>query len=243
MPGSFGPEDYLDFYDNPVETLERLQDEWRSREHARPWSRLPVLDLGDVGWHKYGPPKVLKKTPTVTSSTLLDIVIESIDNVEARAAEELRVRREEEAHQLAEEIAKKDAEKSNEPYLPIIMQQPVQLSETTVPTRTDSLSEARVSSIRRNISVRSTGSGLLVVPTKAEKRRKFALRRLFQRVTDRNPSVESNAFAGARGSVRQKIETRQSNASFEIAGDRTRETISVLRRASLLRPANPDEVM
>ena len=210
MPESFGSDNHIDLYENPVDKLEKLQSAWREKEHARSWSVLPDLDLSQVDWHQYHPPKVTRKAPTVTSQIILDIVGSSIENIKARVAEEDR-RRQEEQDRLAAEEAAKRTEKFSEPYLPIITEQDVVEIHARVSTKGKQPATADDGDIigvgiampRRVLSVRSTDGGVFILPTKAEKRSRFALRKLFQRSHERG---ESSAMGSARARFLQKFE-------------------------------------
>ncbi|KAM0563936.1 hypothetical protein ACHAPJ_000144 [Fusarium lateritium] len=196
MPGAFGPEDYIDFYETPLETLEDLESAWKNREPRVSWSVKNLPDLNDVGldWHKYDPPSALSKAPNVTSQVLLDVLWSSLENVKARNLEEDRQKKEiEEQRQLAEN----DKGKSDEPYLPVIIpvENPAEDDDSTSPV----LPKARSASVRSTVGP----SVITKADVKANKRRLFALRRFFQRSNERG---ESSATGAALGALREAAE-------------------------------------
>ncbi|KND90195.1 tRNA-dihydrouridine(20a/20b) synthase [NAD(P)+]-like protein [Tolypocladium ophioglossoides CBS 100239] len=244
VPRSFSPEDVIDFYDNPFATLEQLRDTWRSKDRDAPWStdKLSDLDLGDVDWHKYGPPAMLRKAPNVTSQILLDIVAASIDNVKARIVEEDRQRLEEERRRATEEEAVRQARngKGPEPYLPIIIvpdePPPEAANDAPVPAQTTNGSRAE-----------ANGSGSVPPSTsaaafaaKVEKRRKFALRRLFHRSPEKG---ESSSAGGAREALRQKLEAKLDDVDISAADSNTQKTILELRKSGFFKAPDPDELL
>ncbi|UKZ73129.1 hypothetical protein TrVFT333_000770 [Trichoderma virens FT-333] len=136
VSASLGPEDCIDFYENPYTALGKLQDAGKRKEQLEsPVStekpadnRISDIsnisdtnDINGIDWHEYDPPTALRKTPNVTSQILLDIIVTSIENVKARVSEEQRLKKE-----AAEEAARRTAEekqkaKGKEPYLPILI--------------------------------------------------------------------------------------------------------------------------
>ncbi|KAM6538826.1 hypothetical protein FALCPG4_000681 [Fusarium falciforme] len=194
MPGSFGPEDYIDFYDNPFETLDEIQTAWKDREPPVSWSakNLSEIDVADIDWHKYDPPAALRKTPNITSQVLLDILWTSLENVKASNLEENRQKQEaEEQRRLAEE----DKGKGKEPYLPIIIPADTSAQPDTTPL---------VSIICQVGSAVTTTTPEVITKAKANKKRLFALRRLFQR---RHEKGESSATGAALGALREPVES------------------------------------
>lgn len=244
MPGSFSPEDFVDFYDDPFAALEQIQDTWRSKDREAPWStdKLSDLDLGDVDWHKYGPPAMLKRAPNVTSQILLDIVAASIDNVKARIAEEDRQREaEEEQRRAAEEEAARQARngKGPEPYLPIIMV----LDEPPAEAASDAPGQAQTADSQAEASGSEPAppsTSAAVFAAKVEKRRKFALRRLFHRSTEKG---ESSSAGGAREALRQKLEAKLDNVDISAADSNTQKTIQELRKSGFFKAPDPDELL
>lgn len=209
MPGSFGPEDFIDFYHDPFDALEELQDQWRSKD--RGLDKLPELDLGDVDWHKYAPPRSLRTAPTVRSQVLLDIVASSIENIKTRIAEEDRQKLEEDELRVAEEDATRQARRGKEPYLPIVMVREVPKPEPAAEITADS--EAPRTEETRNESQPGDSKSVLL-PATIEKRRRFALRRLFQRSSEREERAErgeSSASGAAREALHQTLQADLGN--------------------------------
>lgn len=199
MPGSFDTDDFIEFYQPPIEVLQNLQTAYRDKGPVVPWSaeNLEEVNVGDIDWHKYDPPASLRKTTNVTNQVLLDIVYSSIENVKAQIAEENRLKleaaeREREAKE-ADDPSKPG--KGKEPYLPIIIPDD---KATVAVTNPSDLVSPRKSSVSQ-----SDGASVPSVE-KAEKRRRFALRRLFQRSRD---SGESSAAGTAREALRKAYES------------------------------------
>lgn len=219
MPGSFGPEDYIDFYDNPFDDLESIQAAFREREARVPWSanNLSEVDVTNVDWYEYTPPKALRKAPNITSQVLLDIILSSIENVKTQAADQQRQKlHEEEQTKLAADNAKK-LDKGKGPYLPIIIPQDKTISDDRT---------FRFSIVSQSEST-STVTGP-DVPAKPEKRRKFALRRLFHRSHQRG---ESSTTGSALEALRKIYEARTSSE------------YSTSEHATILKPGTPEELV
>ncbi|KAF9760672.1 hypothetical protein IL306_004198 [Fusarium sp. DS 682] len=194
MPGAFGPEDYIDFYENPFEVLDGLESSWERREPRVSWAvkNLPNLDIVDLDWHKYDPPKALRKAPNITSQVLLDILQSSLENVKARIIEEDRQKKEIEEQRKQEQTEKG---KSKEPYLPIIIPTEPLVAEKTSQIETPP-------EIRKKILMTTFGPSVVnKVDAKANKRHLFALRRFFQRSDHRG---ESSAAGAALGALRKE---------------------------------------
>jgi hypothetical protein len=235
MPGAFDDEDLSELYHNPFETLQVMQDEWRSKDHAAPWSTDNVsdIDLGDIDWHKYEPPAVLRKAPNVKSLILLDIVNSSIDNVKARVAEEDRQKQLEEERCRAAEEEKRKNGKSPEPYLPIIIppEKPIEpdVSPTTI------LNGANLAYVN-TVSVASAGKATQVTVVRDAGRKRFAIRRLFHRTHEEG---ESSAAGGAREALRQKLEARLVKVDIANTDSKTQETLMALRKSGFIKDAEP----
>ncbi|RGP75019.1 e3 ubiquitin- ligase ari9 [Fusarium longipes] len=193
MPGAFGPEDYIDFYESPLEVLQNLESAWINRETRTSWSinNSPALDDVDFDWRKYDPPSTLRKAPNITSQVLLDVLQSSIDNVKAKNIEYDRQKKEAEAQRHREENEKG---KNKEPYLPIII--PVE-NLVQDDKRKD------IPKTKPDILMTTFGPSVEVttIDVKANKKRLVALRRFFQRS---NETGESSAI-GATLSTLQKV--------------------------------------
>jgi hypothetical protein len=206
MPGTFGPEDYIDFYDNPLETLEKLESAWEKREPRVSWSvnNLPSLDIVDLDWHKYNPPGALRKAPNITSQVLLDILQSSLKNVKERNFEQDRQKEELEQQRKLEET---DKGKSKEPYLPIIIpvENHVEEKENTIQTPPKT---------RPKILMTTFGPSVVTkTDAKANKKRVFALRRFFQRSNEKG---ESSATGAALAVLEE--EARDAERNREVLG-------------------------
>ncbi|CAM1507230.1 Fc.00g068710.m01.CDS01 [Cosmosporella sp. VM-42] len=226
MPGAFNPEDYIDFYENPFETLEQIQTAFREKEPPTSWAtNLAEVQIDDVEWHKYTPPAALKKAPTITNQLLLDIVSSSIENVKAQAVEAERLKREAEEHSLADKDSLGPG-KGKEPYLPIIIAPEKPNVEG---------GKGKEVEVPRNSSVSLSDSLSVPGSSKPEKRRRFALRRLFQRGRDKG---ESSTTGGAREVLRQLYETKQEEGGV----DTSKPNAGFFSRVSLLKAA-PEELI
>lgn len=230
MPGTFDAEDFIDFYKSPFEILEELQTAYREKE-AVPWSiqNLPEVDIGDVDWHKYAPPASLKRAPNITNQILLDIISSSIENVKARVAKE-DLDKQKAKETLAEDgndDSKPGNGKGKEPYLPVIV--PVERHLINGTDDKEVVGERASTSLSDSTSIPSL--------EKTEKRRRFALRRLFQRNRE---SGESSTAGSARESLRQQYETHQENGNTD-ASKGGPDQMSLLSRINLWKnaPAEP----
>ena len=233
MPGTFDLEDFIDFYQNPFETLEGLQTAYRERGPQVPWSveNLDEVEIGDVDWHKYDPPALLRKTPTITNQLLLDIVHSSIENVRVRIAEEDRQKLEA-AEQEREAKDSQDPSKpgkGKEPYLPIIIHEE-KIDDIAVEVKEDE-------TLRKSSTSQSDRNSVPSVE-KAEKKRRFALRRLFQRSRE---SGESSAEGSAREALRKAYESPQPEGNADAVAKPEQSSLLGLRSLLKSAPAEPVE--
>ncbi|KAF5125937.1 putative E3 ubiquitin-protein ligase rbrA [Metarhizium anisopliae] len=235
MPGSFIDEDLAELYHNPFETIQILQDEWGDKDHACPWStdNMSDIDLGDIDWHKYEPPGVLRKAPNFTSLILQDIITTSIDNVKARVVREDHQKQlEDERHQAAQEEARKNGNPPK-PYLPIIIPPEKPIEPDASPTTI--LNGANLALACFNtVSVKSAGKATEVTVVKDAGRRRFAIRRLFHRTPE---TGESSAMGGAREALRQKLEARLSKVDISNTDSKTQEALMALRKSGFIQNA------
>ncbi|KAM0459055.1 hypothetical protein ACHAPV_004628 [Trichoderma viride] len=225
---SLGPDDSITLYENPYTALEKLQDASKGKEIESSG------DVNGVDWRKYEPPAALRKTPTIKSQILLDIIFSSIENVKSRVEEEERLQKE-----VAEENERRTAEerqmaKGKEPYLPIIIpteDSPAESSSSNINTR------RTVAPSTASDFTMSGGNGL---PAKAEKRRKFGLRNIFQRSPE---GGETSAAGRSREALRHKLETKILSFDAKSADPKTQEAIAVLRKSKLFKTVDPDELV
>ncbi|KAH7005288.1 hypothetical protein EDB82DRAFT_521272 [Fusarium venenatum] len=215
MPGAFGPEDYIDFYENPLEVLDNPESTWNNREPRTTWStnNLPTFDDVDFDWRTYDPPGALRKTPNITSQVLLDILQSSVENVKARNIEEDRQRKEAEAQRHLQEIEKG---KNKEPYLPIII--PVEK-----PAQDDTGRD--VPKIKPVILMTTFGPSVAATKTeaKANKKRLVALRRFFQRSNEKDESSATGAVLRALQKEDGEAETGKESLSCLTKADTAEE--------------------
>lgn len=204
MPGSFTPEDYIDFYESPFEDLENIQTAWKDRDMAMPWStnNLDEVDVTDISWHEYKPPAALNRAPNVTSQVLQDILYSSVENVRTRAVEELQKQLQEDERRRRDNDNKG---KGKGPYLPIIVPEDKSESSQSRVKDGDDDTTPRLSSVSQ------TPSSTLVDPrAKPEKRRMFAFRKLFHRSHEKG---ESSATGSAIESLRRIYDRSNSHVS------------------------------
>ncbi|OPB37051.1 hypothetical protein A0O28_0039630 [Trichoderma guizhouense] len=241
VSASLGPEDCIDFYENPYTALGKLQDavKRKSQQLESPISTSTEKpadgDINGIDWHEYDPPAALRKTPNVTSQILLDIVFTSIENVKTRIGKEQRLKKE-----AAEEAARRTAEekqkaKGKEPYLPIFIppeNPPAESSGTRVKDSKDLVMSGAVPDF---VLLGPPG-----VPIKEEKRRKFALRNLFQRSPE---GGESSAAGRAREALQHKLETKIMSVDPKSADPKTLEAIAALKKTRLFKTADPNALI
>lgn len=239
VSASLGPEDCIDFYENPYTALGKLQDavKRKSQQLESPISTEKPADgdINGIDWHEYDPPAALRKTPNVTSQFLLDIVFTSIENVKTRVGEEQRLKKE-----AAEEAARRTAEekqkaKGKEPYLPIFIppeDSPAESSGTRVKNSKDLVMSGAMPDF---VLLGPPG-----VPIKEEKRRKFALRNLFQRSPE---GGESSAAGRAREALQHKLETKIMSVDPKSADPKTLETIAALKKTKFFKTADPNALV
>ncbi|KAF4993738.1 hypothetical protein FGRMN_6265 [Fusarium graminum] len=196
MPGAFGPEDYIDFYDNPRATLEKPDSTCEKGDPRVSWSigSLPSVDVDGLDWHKYDPPRALRKAPNVTSQVLLDILQSSLENVQARIIEQDRQKEELEEQRKMEEL---DKGKNKEPYLPIIIPVDDHVKENENKDLNNDTAQI-LPKARPKVILMTTFGPSVVTKTdaKANKKRISALRRFFQRSNEKGESSATGAALG-----------------------------------------------
>lgn len=210
MPGSFGPEDYLDshqdYFDDRVDLQEKPED-----RHFTIWAvdNLPEFDVGDVIWHQYDPPKALGKLPHVSSQALLDLAAASVDNVRTRALEEAQEMTDEEARRLADARAEREARRAKDLYLPIIIvdtEAPEIITPSDAPTQ-NSPSTHPEASVDNSVVVEPPEIPIPSPPISV-KGRLSALRRLLQRGGSRNVDQGESSAMGSAREVLHKLERK-----------------------------------
>lgn len=228
-----GPEDCIDFYDNPYTALGKLQDAKKDNGigSSVTTEKPPDSDFDDVDWQGYEPPTALRKTINITSPILLDLVFSSIENVKRRVAEERRLKKEAAEKAARRAAQEKDKAKGKEPYLPIVIppsEEPPAAS-----------SKASVTGLAQGFTL-SGGQGTTTNSEKVEKRRRFALRNLFQRSPE---GGESSAAGRARETLRSKIETQTQSIDTNSADPKMLEAIAALRKTKLFKSADPNALV
>ncbi|KAF5659699.1 e3 ubiquitin ligase ARI9 [Fusarium heterosporum] len=201
MPGAFGPEDYIDFYDNPRAIVEKPESTCEKRKPGVSWSinNLPSVDVDGLDWHKHDPPKALRKAPNITSQVLLDILQSSLENVQARNIEQDRQKEELEEQRKIEES---DKGKSKEPYLPVIIPADDHVIKNEIRYLNDDTAQISPKAQPKMILMTTFGpSAVTKTDAKANKKRLSALRRFFQRSNEKG---ESSATGAALGVLREE---------------------------------------
>ncbi|KAK5987577.1 putative E3 ubiquitin-protein ligase ARI9-like protein [Cladobotryum mycophilum] len=219
------PQGVIDSSDNPFEALQGFRDAWASKNHEAPWSsdKFPELDLGDVNWHQYEFPALLRKAPNVTSQILREIISSSIDNVKARIAEEDRLKQEEELRRIAEEESATQEGKGKQPYLPIIIREEAPIVLSPLPDN----------SSWETIRTEATSPVTVVQDKVVEKRHKFAIGRLFHRSHEKG---ESSTTGSAHEALLQKLEAKLSSLRLSSTDNKNQDAKVFLTTRLFNRP-------
>jgi hypothetical protein len=204
----------------------------------------PETAVDDVDWRQFSPPSLLGKAPTVSSQILLDIVSASIANVKARAAEEHRQKTEDEERRVREEKAARDARRSQALYLPIIIREDHESNDTPAePRPTTSQSSRNSNADDANTDASSAGNASI----RESKKRRFALKRFFQRSSDKGESSASVDNAGnTRETLRRKLRAKLHNLDMDSSDLLAQQTIAIFGGfggTSVLLPQEPDTVV
>ncbi|KAL7936877.1 hypothetical protein V8C35DRAFT_277386 [Trichoderma chlorosporum] len=241
VSASLGPEDCINFYENPYTALGKLQDAGKSKQLESPVSTEKPAENeidheinGVVDWQEYEPPAALRKAPNVTSQILLDIIDTSIENVKTRVGEEQRQKKEAAAEAARRTAEEKQKAKGKELYLPII----IPSKETPVE------SGLRVKNSKDLVMSGAVPDFILVgppgLPAKEEKRRRFALRHLFHRHPERG---ESSAAGRALEALHHKLETKIMSVDPKSADAKTLEIIAALKKTKLFKTVDPNALV
>lgn len=215
------PEELVDFYDDPNHTT-LSPAEWREPEPDASKDVLSRVELQDVDWRQYEPPASMNKVANVTSEILLEIVNSSVENIKSRNEEARQAEADQQAQQeTANEEARKSME-TEEPYLPIIIEQ---------------------EALQENEDVKGKGKGIepdepFVVPdptmvdaSKITSKKKFAIRKLFQRGEPQHEVRAESSSAGARReAMREYFEHRLSKVNQDSSHEGAQATLAILRR-------------
>lgn len=221
MSATFMPEELVDFYDDPNHTT-LSPAEWREPEPDASKDVLSRVELQDVDWRQYEPPASMNKVANVTSEILLEIVNSSVENIKSRNEEARQAEADQQAQQeTANEEARKSME-TEEPYLPIIIEQ---------------------EALQENEDVKGKGKGIepdepFVVPdptmvdaSKITSKKKFAIRKLFQRGEPQHEVRAESSSAGARReAMREYFEHRLSKVNQDSSHEGAQATLAILRR-------------
>ncbi|KAK1690957.1 hypothetical protein BDP55DRAFT_542832 [Colletotrichum godetiae] len=211
-------EDYVGFYGDPFVTLRDFDDGddvTPSLALSKGKSAHSLSDESDITetnpvqendeeaeWTRYNPPASLKTAPNLTNTVALEILQLSIQNLEARAAEENRRR------QLEEDEKQREAEAENatddgdgtvkEPYLPIIITPDGRPEPSSaVETGHDGVEDLKLFPEMTGAGDGSTlPQGLVVLPFQPKKRSRFALARILQKMSEKDAAKKTFRFGG-----------------------------------------------
>jgi hypothetical protein len=191
---NFDPADFIEYYADPFAVTEE-ENAWREEKDGKGKGKMLVSDstliettetaaaIEDVDWRDYNPPKMLLKIPTTRSETIKEVVSLSIHNIKQQVVREKEQERllEEGRQKLAAEEAAKATKEPQEPYLPIIIRKGKSPAEDTasISTGQDSTLTPTQSSI--------------IQSAKHQKRRRFALARIFNRSNEKGESSKAGA--------------------------------------------------
>ncbi|EXF75477.1 IBR domain-containing protein [Colletotrichum fioriniae PJ7] len=204
-------EDYVGFYGDPFVTLRDFDDDEVKPTLAITSKETTTHNPADANdateanpiqedenedearWTEYNPPASLRTAPNLTNTVALEILQVSIENLQARAAEENHRR------QLEEEERQREAEAANandegdgtvkEPYLPIIITSPggEPGPSSAVETGEDDVEDLKLFPEMTGAGDGSTLSqGLIVLPFQPKKRSRFALTRILQKISEKD---------------------------------------------------------
>lgn len=215
------PEELVDFYDDPNQaTLSPA--EWREPEPNTSHDVLSRVELQDVDWRQYEPPALMNKVANVTSEILLEIVNSSVENIKSRNEEARQAEADQQAQeQTANEETRKSME-NEEPYLPIIIEQetPKMIQDVKGKGKAIEPDDPFV-----------VPEPTMVDPSKIASKKKFALRRLFQRSEAHHETRAESSSAGARReAMREYFEHRLSKVNQDSSHEGAQATLAILRR-------------
>ncbi|OHE99607.1 IBR domain-containing protein [Colletotrichum orchidophilum] len=201
-------EDYVGFYGDPFVTLRDFEDDEvkplavsKGRTVQNPAGETDtetntVQDDEDQ-WARYNPPAALKTAPNLTNMVALEILQTSIENVQARVAEDnQRKQLEDDARQReAEANANNEADgAAKEPYLPIIIIPDG--SEPSAADKTESVENLKLFPELMGASEGSSPQGLIVLPFQPKKKSRFVLTRILQKISEKDSTKKYSRFGG-----------------------------------------------
>ncbi|KAF9879757.1 IBR domain-containing protein [Colletotrichum karsti] len=190
----------------------------------------------NVEWEEYNPPAALKTAPNVDNAVLLEVLQTSIENIQTRIAEERQRRQlEEEAKKQEEEdnAAEGSDDKAKEPYLPVIMP----------PDNPEPTSNAENHAQDENLKLfpeligngeGSSTRGLIVLPFKPKKRSRFALTRMFQKISEKKTGEKEGPLSAMKpfnfggNSSKTSINTQSGESRTKLKKTATVECVSCL---------------
>ncbi|KAI9172024.1 tRNA-dihydrouridine(20a/20b) synthase [Paramyrothecium foliicola] len=198
---------------------------------------IPEVNIGDVDWTEFKPPALLGKAPTVTSQILLDIVASSIDNVKARAAEEYRLKSEEEVARAREQKAAMEARRAEELFLPIIVREETESSPRPPKDFAEIISR---NSLGSSSDDHTPDVSALAGDSNKPRRRKVGLKRLFHRTGD---GGESSVVVGTRETLRQKLRTKLNSLEIDSSELLAQQALSIFSGAGITLTNEPDTLV
>ncbi|TWU78406.1 hypothetical protein ED733_008790 [Metarhizium rileyi] len=237
MPADLVDETFAELDHNLWEKMQVLQAEWRVKENAGPRTtyRMSDIDIGDINWHQYEPPGLLRKAPDFTPSVLLQMLFASVENVQTRIAQEDRQRQlDDERRKSAEEQSHKN-DKLPEPYLPIIIP-PERLIEPDA-SPTTILDGAKLA-FYNTVSVKLAGKATEVAVVKNPGWRRLAIHKLFHKTPEMG---ESSAAGGVRETLRKKLEVGLRKIDIAKMDVKTQHSLLALMKSGFIQVAEPSK--
>ncbi|GKT48046.1 putative efflux pump gsfJ [Colletotrichum spaethianum] len=233
-------EDYVGFYGDPFVTLHDFEDRVKlleinkERKEDTPSNELEpetatVKADDEVDWSRYNPPAALKTAPNITNDVLLEVLQTSIENIQARVAEENQVRQlEEEARRREAEanMAQEASSRRSEPYLPIII-----TPDDPEPPESHSSGNQQNTKLFPELMGSSDGrsaTGLIVLPFQPKKKSRFALTRILQRIGEKEATRKPFRFGGNPSKTSIGGSSDENSTSSKLRKTATVECVSCL---------------
>ncbi|OAA64986.1 IBR finger domain protein [Cordyceps fumosorosea ARSEF 2679] len=232
IPGAYDETAVAEIVEDPEAYLLQLQNEWLRKHHdaINEAQTAPLANGDEVDWRLYSPPPGLADASKVFSEPLVEIIPQSIANVQARVTQQLQREKEDAAARKAvEEAEAQEAAKNKEPYLPIKLDGPKEKE-----TDTSSVD------IKPDCDTASLFSRRSFIQEQVDRRRKFGFRKLFHRSYEKG---ETAAAGAAREAILQDLENRLSKANVESTAPDTQETLQKLRRNKTVRVPETQELV
>ncbi|KAK1490859.1 IBR domain-containing protein [Colletotrichum tamarilloi] len=260
-------EDYVGFYGDPFVTLRDFDD-----DEVKP--TLPITnkeitaqnpadeneaneansiqegeDEDEARWTEYNPPASLRTAPNLTNTVALEILQVSIENLQARAAEENQRRQlEEDEKQREAEAATANDEGDGtvkEPYLPIIITSPDGEPGPSSALETEEVDNVEDLKLFPEMTGAGEGStlsqGLIVLPFQPKKRSRFALTRILQKIGEKDVAKKTSLFGG--NSSKTSLEAAVSDEPAPTVTEKQKKAPVTVECVSCLDDFSPKKVI